>query len=497
MTAEPHFLDRVEPFSPGTIHTMIRPGAVVTQSLWPETPISKIHVVRIGGAGMSAVARLALDAGYDVTGSESQDGQFLAPLRDLGARITVGFDGSNIEDDTDLVVVSTAVRPDNPEVLKAREQGIPVIHRASALAGLLRQSTMVAVAGTHGKTTTTSMAAMALRGAGQDPAWAVGAAVPQLGANAGFGSGEYAVVEADESDGSFLAFAPRVLILTNFEADHLDFHETYADLRAVTSAFVARLKEADDGVLVACADDPGSRELALEAREHGIHTLFYGEHDSADWRIVKDNSDARGAAVTVASPDGKEHALSLHVPGRHNVLNALGALIAGVELGFDPAGVTSGLGGFTGAQRRFQSAGAVGGVEVVDDYAHHPREVAATVGAGRERAGDARLVAVFQPHLFSRTKAFAKEFAEALSGADEVVLLPIYAAREDFDPSITSEDVAALIVGSDHAVDVVEMDQAPKAIADAAGENALVLMMGAGDIVTVTPHVLDELRSRG
>lgn len=500
------------PFLPGTPRTVLAPGAVITQSAWPAAPVRSIHVVRIGGAGMSAVARLALDAGLAVTGSESQDGQFLAPLREKGATITVGFSADSVPPDVDLLVVSTAVRADNPEVQWARERGIPVIHRAAALAGLLAGRAIVAVAGTHGKTTTTAMTTLALRAAGADPAWAVGAAVGQLGANAGFGAqaagsdrsesgegspaeGGIAVVEADESDGSLVAFAPRILVLTNFEADHLDFHGTEENLAAVMSAFISRVRETS-GVLVACADDDGARLLALRAREAGIATVLYGQWPDADWRIVEDHSSASGAHVSVIDPAGERLELRLTVPGRHNVQNALGALIAASELGADRRRLLAGLHEFQGAQRRFQSAGSVAGTEVIDDYAHHPREVAATIGAARERAAGREVVAVFQPHLFSRTKAFTAEFAEALGLADRVVLLPIYAAREDEDPSITSHDIAALIVRGDESVRVLEDAEAPAAIAEQSAEAGVVLMMGAGDIVELTSRVLDALRDR-
>ncbi len=492
MTPVNDLLDNLRPFSPGELRTMLRPGAVVTDAAWPEKPVRKIHVIRIGGAGMSAVARLALEAGFEVTGSESQEGRFLPPLRELGARITVGFDDANIEEGTDLVIVSTAVRADNPEVRRAHDLAIPVIHRAAGLAGLLREHALVAVAGTHGKTTTSAMATLALRAAGAEPAWAVGAAVAQLGANAGQGAGEYAVVEADESDGSFVAFAPSVLVLTNFEADHLDFHGTEENLRAVLSAFATRLTETN-GTLVACADDPGALDFARDAREAGIRVVLYGEHPESTWRIVADHSSAAGAHVEVETPGGESIDLSLRVPGRHNVLNALGVLAALDILGVTRAGVLAGLAEFAGADRRFQVAGEVRGTAVIDDYAHHPREVAAALAAGRERAAGGKLVAVFQPHLFSRTKAFTREFAEALSAADETILLPIYPAREDFDSSIRSEDVAAYIDGA-HVLDAADV---PHYLASHAGDARVILMMGAGDIVDVTPRVLEALETRG
>ncbi|MCT1557832.1 UDP-N-acetylmuramate--L-alanine ligase [Helcobacillus massiliensis] len=490
------FLDTLEPFETGTLHSMLQPGGVVTQPHWPtDAAPSSIHVIRIGGAGMSAVARLALDAGLTVTGSESQDGQFLQPLRDRGATITVGFDADNLTADTDLVVVSTAVRADNPEVLAAREAGIPVIHRAAALAGLLGTRRQIAVAGTHGKTTTTSMAVMALQAAGEDPAWAIGAAVPQLGANAGFGSTDTAVIEADESDGSLVAFSPAAAVITNFEADHLDFHGTEENLRAIVSAFIARLH--DGAPLIACADDPGALSLAVSARGSGHRVLTYGEHQDADWRILEDLTTPAGAAVRLSRPTGADVELRLAVPGRHNILNATGALVAAAELGFEPEQVLAGLAEFTGAARRFQRTATIGSIDVIDDYAHHPREVAATIDAARDLAGDRPVIAVFQPHLFSRTKTFTREFADALAGADQQVLLPIYPAREDFDPSIRSEDVAALVPGG--AARVVEKGELPAAVADLVGGTggAVVLMMGAGDVVEESAAVADALRAVG
>ncbi|MCT1956157.1 MULTISPECIES: UDP-N-acetylmuramate--L-alanine ligase [Dermabacter] len=493
MTTSSDFLSHLRPFSPGEVRTMLRPGAVVTAAAWPEENVRKIHVIRIGGAGMSAVARLALEASLEVTGSESQEGRFLPPLRELGARITVGFDADSVEEDTDLVIVSTAVRADNPEVRRAHELSIPVIHRAAGLAGLLGEHAIIAVAGTHGKTTTSAMATLALRAAGAEPAWAVGAAVAQLGANASQGAGEYAVVEADESDGSFVAFAPSVLVLTNFEADHLDFHGTEQNLRAVLSAFAARLSETN-GTLVACADDPGAHAFALDARDAGLRVVLYGEHPEATWRIVADHSNASGAHVQVVAPNGQNVDLALRVPGRHNVLNALGVLAALDILGIERESALGGLAEFEGADRRFQVAGEVNDVAVIDDYAHHPREVAAALAAGRERAEGGRLVAVFQPHLFSRTKAFTREFAEALSLADEAVLLPIYPAREDFDPSIRSEDIAALVDGGAR---VLEAGDVPNYLAEHAHDARVILMMGAGDIVDVSPRVLEALKARG
>jgi UDP-N-acetylmuramate--alanine ligase len=485
------------------VRTMLRPGDVVTRSTWPDGEVRSVHVVRIGGAGMSAVARLALEAGLRVSGSDSQDGQFIGPLRAAGARIGIGFDTANLPEHTDVVVVSTAVRADNPEVRRAREQGIPVIHRAAALAGLLAPRPVLAVAGTHGKTSTTAMATLALRGAGTDPAWALGAAVPDLGRNAGFGAepggtapSHPAVVEADESDGSFLAFAPRCVVLTNLEADHLDFHGTMANLEAAYDALVARI--VPGGTLIACADDPGAAALADRAEAAGTRVLRYGAN-GGQWRVLEEHATTTGASARVTGPAG-ELELSLSVTGHHNVLNAVGALAGAHALdpGLDPAGLAAGLAPFTGASRRFDLRGTPGGVAVYDDYAHHPHEVDATLAAARgivQHTGG-RVLAVFQPHLFSRTRAFAGDFAAALAGADEAWVLPVYAAREDPDPTVSARTITDRVPAGAYVQAVAERESLPALVAAHAGPGDVVLMLGAGDIVGDTPRVIDALAAR-
>lgn len=492
--------------------TILRPGDVITQAQWPtEVPVGSMHVIRIGGAGMSAVARLALEAGLAVSGSDSQDGQFIGPLREAGAVIGIGFDAAVLTDDVDVVVVSTAVRADNPEVIEARRRGIPVVHRAAALAGLLSGRELVAVAGTHGKTSTTGMAVMALRGAGADPAWALGAAVPDLGRNAGFtarsGSGPMpasggpsstaalAVVEADESDGSFLAFAPRSLVVTNLEPDHLDFHGDADTLTAAFDALVGQLQAG--GTLVVCADDEGARALGERAARSGTEVVSYGTADDARWRITAERSGVSGTEVELDAPGGPLR-LELAVAGHHNVLNALGALaaVAAAAPGLDSAALAAGLTAFTGASRRFDIAGVAGGVTVVDDYAHHPREVAATIEASRaiveaqQRGG--RVLVVFQPHLFSRTRDFAADFAVALSGADLAWVMPVYAAREDPDPTIDATTITDLVAGTVVAALTAAEQVAPR-VAAAAHPGDLLLMLGAGDVVETTPTVMTAL----
>ncbi|GAA1484529.1 UDP-N-acetylmuramate--L-alanine ligase [Brachybacterium fresconis] len=493
--------------------TILRPGAVISQADWPAAgEVRSVHVIRIGGAGMSAVGRLALEAGLAVSGSDSQDGQFIAPLRAAGARITIGFDAAAVGPDVDVVVVSTAVRADNPEVIAARERGIPVVHRAAALAGLLDGRDLVAVAGTHGKTSTTGMAVMALRGAGEDPAWALGAAVPDLGRNAGFSASAElgrpaaaagtAVIEADESDGSFLAFTPASLVVTNLEPDHLDFHGDAATLTAAFDAAVGRLRPG--GTLVVCADDAGARSLGERAAADGIAVATYGADPGSDWRILDERGGAGGAEVELGTPHGRLR-LELSVAGHHNVLNALGALAAtsAVVPPGDLGALAAGLSAFTGAARRFDVAGVAGDVTVVDDYAHHPREVSATLAAARgiveaqQRGG--RVLAVFQPHLFSRTRDFAADFAAALATADRAWVMPVYAAREDPDPSIDARTITDHLTG-EKVRPLTDRDQIPAAVREAARPGDLLLMLGAGDVVEITPAVmaaLDAPREQG
>lgn len=490
--------------------TILRPGDVITQPHWPgDGPVTSVHVIRIGGAGMSAVARLALEAGLIVTGSDSQDGQFIGPLREAGARIGIGFDADLLTAEVDVVVVSTAVRADNPEVIEARRRGIPVVHRAAALAGLMSGRDLVAVAGTHGKTTVTGMAVMALRGAGTDPAWALGAAVPDLGRNAGFSAepdpspaspapaAGPAVIEADESDGSFLAFAPRALVVTNLEPDHLDFHGDATTLTAAFETLVGQLQPG--GTLVVCADDEGARALGQRAARAGTEVTFYGATDPAQWRILSERAGATGTEVELDTPRGRLR-LELAVGGHHNVQNAVGALAgaAAAAPDLDPVLLAAGLGSFTGASRRFDVAGIAGGVTVVDDYAHHPREVTATIEAargiveGQQQGG--RVLVVFQPHLFSRTRAFASDFARALSGADQAWVMPVYAAREDLDPAVDATTITDHVTGTVVSA-LTDTALVPSLISASARPGDLLLMLGAGDVVETTPLVMTALEA--
>lgn len=445
--------------------------------------LERAHLVGVGGAGMSGIARILADRGFAVSGSDARDSAALAGLADRGVRTAVGHAAKNLEllpGGPTAVVVSTAVRPDNPEVVAARAAGIPVVRRADALAALMTGRRSVCVAGTHGKTSTTSMLTVALQHAGLDPSFAIGGELTGSGLGAHHGSGDVFVAEADESDGSFLSFSPHGAVITNLEPDHLDHHGTAEAYTAVFDQFVDRIEPG--GFLIACADDPGT--AALADRVQLRRTVRYGRSATAAVRL---------SGQTVVLADGREVSLRLTVPGEHMLLNATAALAAGVELGVDPELLAAGLAGYTGVRRRFELKGTAAGVTVYDDYAHHPTEVAAQLAAARAVAGAGRLVVVFQPHLYSRTATFAAEFGTALAGADLVVVLDVYGAREDPQPGVTGELVAAAV--GDRAAVLYHPDR-PSAAAFVAGvvrPGDLVITMGAGDVTAIGAELLAGL----
>jgi UDP-N-acetylmuramate--alanine ligase len=341
------------------------------------------------------------------------------------------------------VVVSTAIRPTNPELVEAQRRGLRVIHRAGALAAVMAGRRAVAVAGTHGKTTTTSLLTVAIQHCGADPSFAIGGNLNESGANAHNGSGDVFVAEADESDGSFLLYSPRAAIVTNVEPDHLDHYGTPEAVAEAFDAFVDRIEPG--GFLVACADDPGAQRLAETARRRGVTVRTYGVSPDADLRLVDLTTRGLGSSFEPVAVGRRLGRVDLRLPGRHNALNAAAALAAGIELGFPVERLREGLGSFTGTRRRFEHKGSVGGVRVYDSYAHHPTELSADLAAAREVADGGRVVVVFQPHLFSRTRFFADDFGRALGLADEVVVMDVYAAREDPVPGVTGALVAAAV----------------------------------------------------
>ena len=452
--------------------------------------LGAVHFVGIGGAGMSGIARILLARGVPVSGSDRRDTPTLLALRVLGARVEVGHDPAHLAD-ADTVVVSTAIRHDNPELSAARERGLRVLPRAVALAAVMAGRRSIAVAGTHGKTSTTSMLTVAVQACGVDPSFAIGGDLNESGSNAHAGEGDVFVAEADESDRSFLLLAPFAGIVTNVEADHLD---NYGDLAAVEAAFDTFLQTVDeDGFVVICADDPGAARLRGVPAPARVRT--YGRAADADLRLDDLVVAPDGTSYT-AYLDGRELGpVRIQVPGEHMALNSAAALLAGLELGLPAAGLIEGLARFGGVHRRFELKGVVDGVRVYDDYAHHPTEVSAQLKAARAVAGTGRLVVAFQPHLYSRTREFADGFGQALALADEVVVMEIYGAREDPVPGVTGAMVAdAVPLPPDRVHFEPSWSAAAPALAARARPGDLVVTMGAGDVSMVGPEVLEALR---
>ncbi|HXS65146.1 MAG TPA: UDP-N-acetylmuramate--L-alanine ligase [Streptosporangiaceae bacterium] len=463
----------------------------------PLDRLGRVHFAAIGGAGMSGVARIMLARGMQVSGCDSAASAQLAELAEFGARVSVGHSADHLTG-IDTLVVSSAIRADNPELAAARKAGKLVLHRAAALTSVMLGRKSVVIAGTHGKTTTTSMITTVLRACGADPSYAIGGVLAQTGVGAYDGSGTTFVAEADESDGSFLMFRPDAAVVTCVEADHLDNYEDLAQIEDAFLAFVGNISV--DGLLVIDADDPGARKLA-RVLESGwpVRLVRYGESDEADYRITGIWPDGMSTELELTGRPGLAGAgpvkLRIAVPGRHNARNAAAAYAIAVELGFEPAQVAAGLAGYGGAKRRMEVKGEAGGVRVLDSYAHHPTELAADLAAARDIAAHGRVVAIFQPHLFSRTRIFADQFAAALDQADEVFVLDIYAAREDPEPGVTGALVADAVPGG-RAVFVRDNSGLPEAIADVVKPGDVVLTMGAGDVTTFGPLILAELRRR-
>ena len=448
--------------------------------------MTRVHFVGIGGAGMSGIARVLLARGTSVSGSDAKDSLAIASLRALGADVHVGHDASHI-DGADVVVVSTAIRDTNPELAAARAAGITVKRRADALAELLVGYRAVAVAGTHGKTSTTSMLTVAAQHCGVDPSFAIGGDLNEAGSNAHHGSGDLFVVEADESDGSFLVYHPHAAIVTNVEPDHLDHHGTAEAYEQVFRDFVQTVT----GFLVTCADDPGAVALAAFARGAGVQVHTYGTAEDADLRLVGLTASGGTSSYQAVLRGAQLGTVVLPVAGEHMARNSAAALLTGVQLGLPAAQLIAGLGGFTGVRRRMELKGAAAGIRVYDDYAHHPTEVRAQLRAARGMTGGGRLIAVFQPHLYSRTLTFAEAFGDALGLADEVVVMDVYGAREDPVPGVTGGLVAAAVpLPAEQVRFEPSWTAVPDVVVSRAVAGDLVLTLGAGDVTQIGPEVL-------
>ena len=491
------------------------PGAALVRSAATDlvptlAELGRVHIVGIAGAGMSGLARILLARDVEVSGCEARDSDTVTALRMLDATVWTGHSASHL-DGVDSVVYSTAIPPRHLELVAGRERGLRVLRRAAALAAALGDRRALTVAGTHGKTTTTSLLTIALQAGGLDPSFAIGGTLHETGRNAHFGSGEYAVIEADESDGSFLLLRSEIAIVTNVEADHLENHGDLAGVERAFGQFVDRIVAG--GLLVVCVDDAGSARLADYARRviaegRDLRVLTYGEAADADvvvTQIVEAPDSVtltvRGVGVGVgAGVDARADERTVTVGGlvgRHMALNAAAAVAVVAELGVDLDRVAAAWHAFRGVKRRFELRGTADGVRVYDDYAHHPTEIAAALHAARAASGAGRLVAVFQPGTFSRTQTFAIEFAQAMALADVAVVMDIFPSREEPIPGVTGALVAdAIPLPPENVIYEPSWAATASRVADVVRPGDLVVTMGIGDVYLLCPDILAEIAQR-
>ena len=467
----------------------------VPDVIWPCEELGRVHFVGVGGAALSGLARIMVGRGVNVTGSDAKDSVLLDGLRDLGVICWVGHRATHV-DDADTVVVSTAIREDNPEVVRALDRGLRVWPRSAAVQSVLLGRTAVVVTGTHGKTTTTSMLATALLSCGADPSYAIGSTLTASGLNAAAGTGDLFVAEGDESDGAILTYTPLGAIVTNVDSDHLDHFGTVEAYAAVFDEFVTRIRPG--GFLVCCVDDPGAARLADLAERHEVAVTRVGRADGVDLRARALAFAGETSTYEVVEGDRLLGTVSLQVPGVNYVVDSLGALAAGLRLGFGFDELAVGLASFRGSARRMEFKGAAGSVRVYDSYAHHPAEIAGDLQAARAVAGEERLLVCFQPHLYSRTQIFGTAMGEALSAADLVVVMDVYAAREAPEPGVSGQLVASAVqLGPDHVHYEPHWDAVPAMITRLIAESEMpttVITMGAGDVTDIGPQVLSLVR---
>ena len=465
-----------------------------------EERIKQVHFIGVGGVGMSGIARVAHDQGMQVSGSDIKESRYTKQLREAGITVFIGQKAENIPEGDPVVVISTAILENNPELIEARRRGLEIWHRAQMLAHLGVGLDTLAVAGTHGKTTTSSMLASALDALGADPTFLIGGIVRAYGTNAHSGTGDHYVVEADESDKSFTYLSPKAVLVTNIEADHLDHYRDLDEIYDKFHDFMGLVPE--DGVIVACGDEPHVVEIA---RSEGRRMYTYGFNEGCDVRITSYEPHGIGSRYTAVMPDGTqvEGAIKQN-PGRHNVLNATGVVTLLWALGFDAAKVAQALSGFAGVRRRFDLVGEVGGVTVVDDYAHHPTEIAATISAAAG-LGYKHVHVLFQPHRYSRAPLFTQvlhnEFGAAFDKADSVTFMDVYPAGEAPVPGVSGKTFLNVVLEHEghpqadfvaHRVDVVPH------LMDKLQPGDLVITMGAGDVTAMGPQIIDALlKARG
>ena len=453
--------------------------------------VKNIHFIGIAGSGMSGIAEVLLNLDFSVSGSDLVVNATTKRLTNFGATVYQGHAAENLGA-ADVVVVSSAVNEQNPEVIAARQKNIPVVPRALMLAELMRFRQGIAVAGTHGKTTTTSLIASILAEAGMDPTYVIGGKLEAANANAKLGTGEYIVAEADESDGSFTAYHSFGAIITNIELDHVDHFKSLDEVFKAFLDFVDSIQSG--GFLVVCIDDPGVKTLLKKVKRSDIRVITYGQ-DAADYtisRILLQPGDclARVSMSGKILPD-----LHLEIPGQHNLMNAVAALAAGVALGVNPESLITGLSKYSGSRRRFEHKGVVNGIEVIDDYGHHPTELRVTLETAKNYAQSGRVIVVFQPHRYSRTQAFAPEFAHALSIADDVLVLEIYPASEEPIPGVTSQMITKLMDQgrSDFEPSMVK---AVERVVLIAKPGDVIITLGAGDVSSLAPVIVQALAEK-
>jgi len=465
-----------------------------TQTNYSLTDLAKlkIHFIGVGGAGMSGIARIMLAKGFSISGSDKSESAMLTSLKALWAEIFVGHASQNLGD-AQMVIISSAINESNAELLAAKAKGLPIIARATALAWLMSESTSVAIAGTHGKTTTTAMLTVALQSAGLDPSFAIGGTINTAGTNAHSGTGTIFVAEADESDGSFLAYKPTGAIITNIELDHVDHFPNEDAVFAVFEQFVSSIKQG--GFLVACGDDAGVNNLLKRIKRTDLQIYLYGKGTSNDFRIDKIHLAPKGSSSVVSSTGRKVGELNLAVAGEHNLLNGLAAFAAASALGAAETKVLDGLASFTGTKRRFELKGEVGGVKVIDDYGHHPTEVNVTLTTAKNLAQAGRVIVIFQPHRYSRTAAFATQFSSSLALADFTYLLEVYAASEKPLPGVSSLLIAKAMNPQQVKFEPSMIEVVNEVVAMAKSGD-VILTLGAGDVSSLGEPILQALANR-
>ena len=465
-----------------------------TQTNLSLTDLAKlrIHFIGVGGAGMSGIARIMLAKGFSISGSDKSESAMLTSLKALGAEIFIGHASQNLGD-AQMVIISSAINESNAELLAAKAKGLPIIARATALAWLMSESTSVAIAGTHGKTTTTAMLTVALQSAGLDPSFAIGGTINTAGTNAHSGTGTIFVAEADESDGSFLAYKPTGAIITNIELDHVDHFPNEDAVFAVFEQFVSSIKQG--GFLVACGDDAGVNNLLKRIKRTDLQIYLYGKGTSNEFRIDKIHLAPKGSSSVVSSTGRKVGELNLAVAGEHNLLNGLAAFAAASALGAAETKVLDGLASFTGTKRRFELKGEVGGVKVIDDYGHHPTEVNVTLTTAKNLAQAGRVIVIFQPHRYSRTAAFATQFSTSLALADFTYLLEVYAASEKPLPGVSSLLIAKAMNPQQVKFEPSMIEVVNEVVAMAKSGD-VILTLGAGDVSSLGEPILQALANR-